>query len=50
MEFVLNMDIDGLFRPLDKSKMIEDLHLSNPIIADLVEVWIRIRRERMVFT
>ena len=41
MEFVFNMDIDALFR-----KMNEDLH----IFADLVEVWIVIRRERMMFT
>ena len=47
IDFVKGLDLSKLERPIDKSKMMEQLHIENPLVGDLVTTWMEIRKRRM---
>ena len=47
IDFVKGLDLSKLERPIDKSKMMEQLHIENPLVGDLVTTWMELRKRRM---
>ena len=44
------MDLEQLIKPLNRSLMMEELKIKNPIVGDLVQAWtIEIRRRALSF-
>ena len=50
IDYVKSLDLSELEKPLDRSMMMkEQLHIGNPLVADLIEYWLDIRARRMQF-
>ena len=47
--YVNSLDLAALSKPLDRTKMMKELHIDNPLLADVVESWIEVPRMRMKF-
>ena len=44
-----NLEYSHLSKPLNKHAMMEELNIENPMVMDMVELWIKVRKLRIDF-
>ena len=48
-DYVLNLEDEELLQPIPRENIEEELELENPIVVDIVQVWLQARRNRLLF-
>ena len=49
LKFVHRLKDDQLIQPMSRSALIEELQIDNPIAIDVVQVWLHVRRQHILF-
>ena len=50
VSFVKSMPLEEIVKPLDREQIAKKVNIDNPLIVDLLDYWIKIRRQRIVLS
>ena len=49
VSYVKQLSFEEIMAPLDMEKLAAELNIQNPLVAAMLEHWIRVRRQRLAY-